>query len=126
MFPVTDQPVIQLGAIARYPDDAYRCSDIIRQMIVDGYVGKWVAIRLSDGGSDKIAYDTKADAIRHQLHELLCCYVLVPNVDMTPRAAWNYLRLHRQLYDAGYHLVDPDKEVVFSQRSEDMPWNRTR
>lgn len=115
---------ITLGAIARYPDYAYRCSDIIRQMIVDGHAGKWVAIRMSDGGSDKVAYHTKGDAIRHQLHEYQCCYVLVPLDDMSPRAAWNYIRLHRDLYANGMHLVDPDKEVVFSPRSEELPWNK--
>lgn len=114
---------IRLGAIGLYPDCAYRCSDIVRQMIADHHVGKWVAIRLSDGGSDKVPYDTKADAIRHTYDELKHCYVLVPMLDMSPRAAWNYIRLHRQLYDAGYHLVDPDKEVVVSQREEDLPWN---
>lgn len=112
---------IHLGAIAKYPDYAYRCSDIVRQMITDGYAGKWVAIRMSDGGSDKIAYDTKGDAIRFQLHEFLCCYVLIPFDDMSPRAARNFIDLHRQLYDAGHHLVDPDKEIVTPHLGEDLP-----
>lgn len=35
----------------------------------------WVAIRLSDGGSDGIAYDTRWDAIRHQLTPTQCGYM---------------------------------------------------
>ena len=35
----------------------------------------WVAIRLSDGGSDGILYDTRWDAIRHQLHGTQCGYL---------------------------------------------------
>lgn len=92
----------------RYSDAARRCSDAIRLHIVAGNAGKWAAIRLSDGGSDEVAYDTRADAVRHQLHEQQCAYVAIPVDDMSPAAAERYLAMHRELYDAGFRLTDPD------------------
>lgn len=92
----------------RYSDAARRCSDIVRQAIVDKHAGKWFAVRLSDGGSDGVPYDTKGDAVNHQLHEQQCAYVKIPVDDMTPRAADLFLRVNRQLYDAGMRLADPE------------------
>jgi hypothetical protein len=107
---------------------AARCSDIIRTHIVAGSRGKWAAIRLSDGGSDGVAYDCagvlceryqrgrgctgRADAVRHQLHERQCAYVRIPWDDMSPRAAAAVLRFHRQVYAAGLSLPDPDDHNV--------------
>lgn len=73
--------------------------------------GRWVAIRLSDGGSDGNLYDRRAQAITHQLHWSQCCYVRIPPFGMmlTPREAESYLTLHRSMYDAGYRLQDPDQ-----------------
>lgn len=104
----------------KYSDAAYRCSDLIRQHIVNGDATRWAAIRLSDGGSDGIAYDRRADAVRHQLHESLCAYVCIPVDDMTPRAAQVFLTATRQLYDAGYRVSDPDEQLtpVIPQRRE--------
>jgi len=89
-------------------DAARRCSDIVRQAIVDGHAGRWLAIRLSDGGSDRVPYESKAHAVRHQFHEQQCAYVRVPVDDMSPRAAESYLRVNRALYAAGMRLADPD------------------
>lgn len=97
---------------ATYSDAARRCSDIIRMHIVAGQVARWAAIRLADGGSDGVAYESRAEAIRHQLHEQQCCYVCIPPDDMSPKAAETYLRIHRQLYDSGHRLADPDAEVI--------------
>jgi hypothetical protein len=71
--------------------------------------GRWVAIRLSDGGSDGVMYDTRPQAITHQFHEKQCCYVRIPPFGqlMNPREAESYLVLHRSMYDAGYRLQDP-------------------
>lgn len=92
-----------------YSDAARRCSDLVRQAIVDGNVGRWLAIRLSDGGSDGVAYDRKADAVRFQLHESQCAYVKVPADDMSPRAAERFMAINRQIYDSGVaRLADPD------------------
>lgn len=94
--------------LAKYSESAHRCSDAIRLHIVAGSGGKWAAIRLSDGGSDGIVYDTRADAVRHQLHETQCAYVCIPWDDMSPRSAENFLKINRELYDAGLRMTDPD------------------
>jgi hypothetical protein len=75
---------------------------------IGGGIGCWLAIRLSDGGSDNVPYPTRADAIRHQLHETQCAYVKVPPGGMQPGEADVYLEYHRDLYDAGFRLPDPE------------------
>lgn len=87
---------------------AHRCSDIITLAAVTGHAGRWVAIRLSDGGWDKTIYDTRADAVRHQFHEQLCAYVRIAPSGMKPREAQAFLDYHRKLYDAGFRLPDPE------------------
>jgi hypothetical protein len=105
-----------------YSDAAKRCSDTIRTHIVAGKAGRWAAIRLSDGGSDGIAYDTRADAIDHQLHETQCAYVQIPLDDMPPAHAQRYLAFHRAAYDGGFRLTDPDdrREVIMPYTIEGL------
>lgn len=91
-----------------HSDAAKRCSSTITLHSVTGNGGKWAAIRLSDGGSDGVVYDTRADAIRHQLHETLCAYVQIPHDHMPPEHAERFLAFHRKCYDAGLRLSDPD------------------
>ncbi len=100
-------------------DAARRCSDAVRLHIAAGMAGKWAAIRLSDGGSDGTAYDSRADAIRHQLHETQCAYVKIPLDDMPPDHAERFLAFHRKAYDAGFRLTDPD-----DRREPVMPYTR--
>jgi hypothetical protein len=69
---------------------------------------KWVAVRLRDGRSDGVLYDSKRDAVRHQYDEKLCAYVCIPPNGMTPCRAESFLSTMRRLYDAGWRLVDPD------------------
>lgn len=98
-----------------YPDYAKKCSDQVNMHVLgmgNSAVDKWVAIRLSDGGSDGKLYDKKADAVRHQLHETQCCYVCVPPTGMSPRQAKNFMDFNRMLYDQGMRLQDPDREVI--------------
>jgi hypothetical protein len=91
-----------------FGDAAVRCSDIVNVAVVNGFAGFWLAIRLSDGGSDEIAYATKAEAIKHQLHEQQCAYVKIPPDGMQPKHAESYLRMNRALYNAGMRITDPD------------------
>ncbi len=94
-----------------HSDEARRCSDAVNLHVAGlGWdaTGKWVAIRLSDGGSDGTLYDSKRDAVRHQLHEQQCCYVAIPPSGMNACSAESYLALHRKMYDAGMRLTDPD------------------
>jgi len=102
-----------------------RASENVNLHVLGGNVGKWVALRLSDGSSDGIPYDTRSDAIHHQLHEQLCCYVRVPQEGMPPEHARRFIELNRALYAAGYRLADPDMpgEPIYPERLEDiLPW----
>jgi hypothetical protein len=96
-------------------DSAKRAYDIVRSYVhfveYSERVGKWVALRLEDGGSDGTLYDSKQDAIRHQSNEYLCAYFSyrgAPNgfANVRDTAAW--LAYHRHAYSRGMRLPDPD------------------
>lgn len=89
-------------------DEGRRLSDAVTAARLLGGEGRWIAARLSDGGTDGAVYDTRADAVRHQLHETLCAYVKIPPGPMPPAEATAFLALNRRIYDAGYRLSDPD------------------
>jgi len=93
-------------------DAGKRASAEISIHIAAGMVGHWAAIRLSDGGSDGVAYATKQDAIRHQFHENLCAYACIPADGMPPHDADGWLAAHRKLYDAGLRPTDPRTPIV--------------
>ena len=120
--------VILAAPDAAVPDQAYsdaarHASDAVQlQLAVNGHhaIGKWVAIRLADGKSDGTLYDTKADAVRHQLHEFICAYVCIPPGGMPVPEAEVYLRAMRQLYDAGYRMADPDVHVTMRDRGRPL------
>jgi hypothetical protein len=95
-------------------DDAKRASDI-----VNGYYAyvkweelknNWVAIRLTDGGSDGNRYLSKRDAVRHQSDEFVCAYVSLRNCPngISPLEMERFLAFTRGAYDAGMRLPDPD------------------
>lgn len=106
--------------VPAYSDAAKRCSDIIKLHILAGMGGRYAAIRLSDGGSDDTVYDTRADAIRHQLHEQQCAYIKIPHDNMPVEHAERFLKIQRDLYDAGFRLCDPDHELVSPITNEGM------
>jgi hypothetical protein len=106
-------------------DAGRRASEVISLHILGGNVGKWVAIRLADGSSDGIPYDSRADAVNHQLHEQLCCYVKVPPDGMPPVDAVRFILINRALYDAGYRIADPDmpgEPIYPATREEEIAW----
>jgi hypothetical protein len=98
----------------RYSDAAKRASDIINSYRAfipwDELKQKWLAIRLSDGGYDGVLYDSKRDAVRHQLDEFLCAYICFRNLvgGATPKEMEIFLKFNRDAYDAGFRLPDPD------------------
>lgn len=73
---------------------------------------KWVAIRLSDGGSDGQIYDSKQDAVRHQAYEQQCMYVAFGSMlaagGSNARELAIMIAFHRDAYKRGFRLVDPD------------------
>lgn len=98
-------------------DAAKRAFDVIRGMVCfttwDTRVRDtpFVALRLSDGGSDGVLYQTKRDAVRHQLHETLCAYFsfkTAPTGFASVKDAAIFLAWNRAAYDAGFRLPDPD------------------
>ena len=106
-------------------DAARRCSEQVTLHILAGAAGRWAAIRLSDGGSDGIAYDTQTDAVRHQLHPQQCCYLRIPLFAMPEREAEVYMQMNRDLYAKGVRLGDPDakhqSELMTPIRVESLP-----
>lgn len=102
-------------------DAARRCADAYNfQITVHGEnaYGRWIAVRLIDGSSDATLYDSKADAVRHQLHEMQCAYICIVPGTMTADDAESFLRTNRKLYDAGLRLSDPDRHVQTPLRKE--------
>jgi hypothetical protein len=103
---------------------AKRCSEIVSLHLLadrERAINSWIAIRLSDGGSDNILYDSKKDAIRHQLHETQCAYLKITPDGCPPRQAEIFLRANRQAYDAGLRFGDPDqpnRELIIPMRRE--------
>lgn len=107
---------------AQYSDRARRMSGIVTlAMLANGreIAGRWMAFRLSDGGSDEKIYDKKADAVRFQLHEQQCAYVCLTPDGMSPRSADNFLRFNEGLYKVGWRLQDPDQHMHAPTRTED-------
>jgi len=101
-------------------DSAKRAADSINLHIhANGHdaFGKWVAIRLSDGSSDGVLYDTRVDAIRHQLHERQCAYFRIPPFGETISVAEaeTFLNYNRSIYDAGYRMPDPEAPALIPQ-----------
>jgi len=87
---------------------------------------KVIAIRLADGGHDGTLYDSKRDAVRHQLDETLCAYVYFHNLPAgtNPREMEVFLKFNRDAYDKGFRLTDPDdhrggREVIMTSAQRD-------
>lgn len=98
------------GPLGTYSDEARRASDNVNlHLLADraDNVGRWVAIRLSDGGSDGVVYDCKCDATRHQLHERQCVYVNIQPTGLSAKDAEILLKMYRQFYDRGFKMPDP-------------------
>ncbi len=92
----------------RQPSDAAkRCADAVNLAVVAGFAGRWLAIRLQDGRGDAAIYDSRDDAIRHQLRPEYCTYVLVPPSGMQAHEAEALLDYWRKLNTAGVRDDDP-------------------
>jgi hypothetical protein len=95
-------------------DAAKRMADVINAIVTFTPIWdlrtKWVAIKLSDGGYDGTLYDTRDDAISHQLDERFCAYVCMGAMlsGAKPLDCAIFLEFHRQAYDAGMRLHEPE------------------
>lgn len=70
-------------------------------------IGKFFAVKLEDGRTDNVLYDTRADAVRHT-DESHYAYVQIGPWPMSPEDATMFLEIHRRAYKAGMRLQDPD------------------
>lgn len=95
-----------------YSDAAKRMADTISLHTVSGNSGKFVAIKLHDGDSDGVLYDSWNEAVSHQLHEQMCLYIKVPPAGMTPQEADSLLRYARWAYDNGYRPSSFGEELI--------------
>jgi hypothetical protein len=103
------------GTPELHSDAARRCSDAVNLHVSAlgwGATKKWVAVRLSDGGSDGVLYDHRRDAIAHQLHERQCAYICISPGGMNACQAESFMRMTRNAYDAGAHLTDPEAPEI--------------
>lgn len=99
-------------------DAAKRMSDIINGLLAFTPLWdlrtKWIAVRLNDGGYDGNLYDSRDDAIRHQLDERFCAYVCMQSMlqGAKPLDCAIYLEFHRQAYDEGMRLHEPEAPQI--------------
>lgn len=118
---------------APYSDAAKRAADTVNLHLTFNkwwdIRDKYIAFRMSDGTSDGVLYDTKRDAVTHQLSEQQCFYVSFRNLmnGASPREMQAYINFVRDAYDHGFRLVDPDDvnggpEVVMTTPQRDY-WN---
>lgn len=88
-------------------DFAKRAFDVMNMHVLgkgEEAWGKWVAFRLSDGGSDNHLYDTREQAIHFQLHPTQCCYLMIPPTGFTLKEIRRFLEISRTLYDKGARI----------------------
>lgn len=73
-----------------FSDAAKRASDAVNTALLvdqEGNRGRWIALRLSDGGSDGTTYPNIETAIAFQFHYSQCAYLPIPSGGMSPREA---------------------------------------
>lgn len=124
------QPQCPIGRFnGRHTDAARRLADqwnLHRVADPHGSIGKWFAVRLEDGVSDGVLYDSKVSAIHHQTRiEKYYAFVRMSIATMNYCDAEIYLAIQRRLYDKGFRMADPDArsggpDVIKRSTREDM------
>lgn len=105
-----DSRMANPGPLGVYSDAARRAADVINTHLLadpEGTRWHWVAIRLSDGGSDGVVYECKCAATEHQLHETQCMYVQIHPDGVTPKETEILLNMHRGMYLSSFKMPDP-------------------
>lgn len=100
-------------------DAAKRFSDAVNLHISaqgDAAIGRWVAVKLSDGSSDGNLYDSRPDAVRHQINDPWCFYAHVQPGGLGVKEAWIVLSYARQAKKAG--VIFAEEEAIVPQRLE--------
>jgi hypothetical protein len=76
-----------------------------------GGAGRFIAVKLADGRSDKTLYDTRSAAVSHQLSPEYCCFLQVHPGGMTTAEADRVLDYWRQMHDGGFRSNDPRDDI---------------
>ena len=79
----------------------------------------WVAIRLSDGGSDNTTYESRTEAIKHQIFSTQCGYLPVPLERIDLYTADSLLWYWEKMYDAG-HRPKEDNILILPNTFDGM------
>lgn len=103
------------------PDHIKRAADEYNLHVAMGNVGKWLAFQLSDGSCDHTPYDSRRDAIRHQLHERTAMYLEIVPDGISYEDISRLFSINRKVYDAGFRFCDPDgPELIMPNTVERM------
>lgn len=71
--------------------------------------GQWIAVKLADGSSDGVLYASRRAAVAYQHHdEQFYAFVRLMPSSMSVCQAASLLRWHREAYDRGWRLPDPE------------------
>lgn len=102
----------------QWQDKGKRASEIVAQHLEtdrEQAIHSWVAIRLSDGGSDGVLYPLKEIAVEFQLHETQCAYLRILPTGISPHEARSFLYSIAQLYEnraMREKLIHTDAELI--------------
>src|SRR6266498_2194640 len=93
-------------------DDAKRIVDMYALHQVAGMIGKWMAVRYSEGSSDGIAYDSWKDARAHQptFYQDLVFPIQIQHDSLSLDGAQRILNYWRKCFAAGFRAPDPDRK----------------
>lgn len=80
---------------------------------------RYMAVRLIDGSSDMTAYETREDAVTHQLHPDVALYFPIPFERLNELTCAVLLCYARRVYDNGYR-PSTMPELFMPKRQERM------
>lgn len=97
-------------------DAARRAYEQVKNVVMhtgyDERIRSIVTVRLRDGYCDGVLYESKKAAVRHckgnEQWFAFLAFRTAPTGFASPRDAGVFLEYHRQAYDAGWRLPDPD------------------
>lgn len=89
-------------------DDGRRLADAHEVARLAGGTGRWIAARLSDGGTAGEVFDRRDQAVRH--HSTDHMYVQIQPGPMPPQEATALIDVHRRALAAGWDFTDPNQQ----------------
>lgn len=114
-------------------DAAKRCWEQVKNVAHhktwEERINAFLAIRLQDGSTDGVLYDSKRDAVRHckgnEQWYAFFSFRTAPVGFASPKEAAVFLAYHRMVYDQGGRLPDPDDrhggpDMILPDREEQL------